>query len=67
MAPEQADGRPVTFQCDLYSLGGVLFAMLADGRRFAAARFPSCSSITAFPIRHGCRDLPPTCRMNSTR
>ncbi|HEY2147397.1 MAG TPA: serine/threonine-protein kinase, partial [Pirellulales bacterium] len=27
MAPEQADGRPVTFHCDLYSLGGVLFAM----------------------------------------
>ena len=29
MAPEQADGRRITSQCDLYSLGGVLFAMLA--------------------------------------
>jgi serine/threonine-protein kinase len=29
MAPEQGDGRSVTPHCDLYSLGGVLFAMLA--------------------------------------
>ena len=29
MAPEQGDGRGVTPHCDLYSLGGVLFAMLA--------------------------------------
>ncbi len=29
MAPEQADGRQVTYHADLYSLGSVLFAMLA--------------------------------------
>ena len=29
MAPEQADGRPVTHHCDLYSLGGVMYALLA--------------------------------------
>jgi serine/threonine protein kinase len=29
MAPEQGDGRGVTPHCDLYSLGGVMFAMLA--------------------------------------
>jgi serine/threonine-protein kinase len=29
MAPEQADGRNVTDRCDQYSLGGVLYALLA--------------------------------------
>lgn len=28
MAPEQADGNPVTHHCDLYSLGGVLYALI---------------------------------------
>jgi eukaryotic-like serine/threonine-protein kinase len=40
MAPEQADGRPVTFHCDLYSLGGVLFAMLAGRPPFRGASLP---------------------------
>ncbi len=34
MAPEQADGRPVTHHCDLYSLGGVLYALLAGRAPF---------------------------------
>jgi len=29
MAPEQADGSRVTHHCDLYSLGGLLYALLA--------------------------------------
>ncbi len=37
MAPEQADGRGITPQCDLYSLGGVMFAMLAGRPPFRGA------------------------------
>ncbi|MBA4017393.1 MAG: hypothetical protein C0483_09490 [Pirellula sp.] len=36
MAPEQADGRPVTYRSDLYSLGGVLYALLAGRPPFRA-------------------------------
>ncbi len=36
MAPEQADGRPTTYRSDLYSLGGVLYALLAGRPPFRA-------------------------------
>ncbi len=36
MAPEQADGRPATYRSDLYSLGGVLYALLAGRPPFRA-------------------------------
>jgi serine/threonine-protein kinase len=40
MAPEQADGRPVTPRCDLYSLGCVMYAMLAGRPPFRAKSMP---------------------------
>ncbi len=36
MAPEQAEGRTVTDRCDQYSLGGVLYALLAGRPPFRA-------------------------------
>ncbi|MEQ8784744.1 MAG: serine/threonine-protein kinase [Pirellulaceae bacterium] len=36
MSPEQAEGRPATIRSDLYSLGSVLYAMLARRSPFAA-------------------------------
>jgi serine/threonine-protein kinase len=36
MAPEQADGRTVNDRCDQYSLGGVLYALLAGRPPFRA-------------------------------
>ncbi len=36
MAPEQADGRVVTDRCDQYSLGGVMYALLAGRPPFRA-------------------------------
>ena len=41
MAPEQADGRPVTQQADLYSLGCVMYALLAGRPPFRASSFPA--------------------------
>jgi serine/threonine protein kinase len=40
MAPEQAEGRPVTPHADLYSLGCVLFAMLAGRPPFKSKSLP---------------------------
>jgi len=36
MSPEQAEGKPVTSRSDIYSLGGVLFALLAGRPPFAS-------------------------------
>ncbi|MCR9119306.1 MAG: protein kinase [bacterium] len=40
MAPEQAEGKAATVRSDLYSLGSVLFALLARRAPFAAKSLP---------------------------
>ncbi|HEX3999353.1 MAG TPA: protein kinase [Pirellulales bacterium] len=50
MAPEQADGRGVTPQCDLYSLGGVLFAMLAGRPPFWGGSLPEVLQLHRFAV-----------------
>lgn len=40
MAPEQAEGRQATTRCDMYSLGSVMYALLARRPPFAASTLP---------------------------
>ena len=48
MAPEQAEGRPVTPSCDLYSLGGVLYAWLAGRPPFRGKTLPEMLHMQRF-------------------
>lgn len=48
MAPEQADGRSVTERCDQYSLGGVMFALLAGRPPFQATSFVEMLQLQRF-------------------
>ena len=48
MSPEQAEGKPVTAQSDLYSLGGVLFAMLTGRPPFRAKSLPEVLQMQRF-------------------
>lgn len=48
MAPEQADGRSVTDRCDQYSLGGVLYALLAGRPPFQARSFVEMLQLQRF-------------------
>jgi serine/threonine protein kinase len=63
MSPEQADGRPVTQRCDLYSLGGVLYTLLARRPPFKASSLPEMLQLQRFaepePLRRFAPNVPP--------
>lgn len=62
MAPEQADGRPVTARCDQYSLGGVMYALLAGRPPFRAKTLPEMLQFQRFaqpePVRRYAAQTP---------
>jgi serine/threonine-protein kinase len=62
MSPEQAEGRPVTARCDQYSLGGVMYALLAGRPPFLAQNLPQMLQLQRFakpePVRRFAPDTP---------
>lgn len=62
MAPEQADARPVGPRADLYSLGGVLFALLTGRAPFKAKSLAEMldkqRSATPEPVSRYASDVP---------
>ncbi|MBL9125816.1 MAG: serine/threonine protein kinase [Planctomycetaceae bacterium] len=62
MAPEQADGRPVTHRADLYSVGGLLYALTAGRPPFQARSLPEMLHMQRFaepdPLRVHAPDVP---------
>ena len=62
MAPEQAEGRTATHRSDLYSLGGVLYALVAGRPPFKAKSVPEMLQLQRFaqpdPLRRYSQDVP---------
>ncbi|QDT68043.1 Serine/threonine-protein kinase PknB [Planctomycetes bacterium MalM25] len=62
MAPEQAAGTPVTARCDQYSLGGVMYALLAGRPPFRAQDLAAMLQLQRFaipePVRRFAPDTP---------
>ena len=62
MAPEQADGRPVTPRSDLYSLGSVLYALLSGRPPFRGSSMGEVLHMLHYadptPIRNLASDVP---------
>lgn len=63
MAPEQADGRAATERTDLYSLGGLMYALLSRRPPFRAKTLPEMLQLQRFaepdPVRRYAPDTPP--------
>ncbi len=62
MPPEQAEGRPVTARCDQYSLGGVMYALLAGRPPFKAKNLPEMLQLQRYaeaePVRRYAPETP---------
>ena len=62
MSPEQADGRAVTEKCDQYSLGCVMYALLAGRPPFRAKTMPEMLQLQRFaapePVRRYASQTP---------
>ena len=62
MAPEQAEGRPVSVRSDLYSLGSVLYALLAGRPPFCGESLPEVVHMVRFdnplPVRRFSAETP---------
>ena len=50
MSPEQAAGKPVTARCDQYSLGGVMYALLAGRPPFRASDLAAMLQLQRYAI-----------------
>jgi serine/threonine protein kinase/WD40 repeat protein len=63
ISPEQAEGKPVTPQADLFSLGSMLYAALVGTAPFHAdtplAMLRKTIEETPRPLKEHCSDLPP--------
>jgi serine/threonine-protein kinase len=63
MSPEQTDGRNVTEKCDQYSLGGVMYTLLAGRTPFRAKSLPEMLQLQRFaepePVRRFAPETPP--------
>ncbi len=62
MSPEQADGKNVTERCDQYSLGGVMYALLAGRPPFRGKNLPEMLQLQRFaepePVRRYASETP---------
>src|SRR5688572_29308160 len=62
MSPEQAEGRTATHRSDLYSLGGVMYSLVAGRPPFRAKNIPEMLQLQRFaqpdPLRRYSQDVP---------
>ena len=59
MAPEQAAGQAVTARCDQYSLGGVMYALLAGRPPFRAQDLPTMLQLQRYAVPESVRRYAP--------